>query len=99
MVVRGTWWHIEETEEMHRRTRSCYKRSIIAENSTARESSYIKEGFRLQIRFVEMGLGGVDKEKKEKNGKWEGEQKGNCPKNGTGEKECKSIGKYRFLKT
>ena len=49
---------------MHRRTRSCYKHSITAENSTARDSSYIKEGIRLQIRFVEMGLGGFDKEKK-----------------------------------
>ena len=80
MVVRGTWWHIEETEEMHRRTRSCYKRSIIAENSTARESSYIKGGFRLQIRFVEMGLGGVDKEKKKKMGNGRGSRREIVPK-------------------
>ena len=49
---------------MHRRTWSCYKHTITAENSTARGSSYIKEGVRLQIRFVEMWLGGFDKEKK-----------------------------------
>ena len=49
---------------MHRRTGSCYKNSITAENSTAKDSLYIKEGFRLWIRFVETGLGGFDKEKK-----------------------------------
>ena len=38
---------------MHRRTGICYKHSITAENSTARDSSFIKEGFRLRIRFVE----------------------------------------------
>ena len=37
-----------------------------AENSTARDSWYIKEGFRLRIRFVEAGLGGFDKEGKKK---------------------------------
>ena len=37
---------------------------------------------------------------KEKKGKWaNGKGKGNCSKNWTGEKECKSIGKYRFFKT
>ena len=41
-----------------------FKHSITAENSTARDSSYIKEGFRLQIRFVETGLGVFDKGKK-----------------------------------
>ena len=54
---------------MHRRTESCCKHSITAENSTARDSSYIKEGFRLQIRFVETGWGFG---KKNKSGKWEG---------------------------
>ena len=49
---------------MHRRTGSCYKNSITAENSTAKDSLYIKEGFRLWIRFVETGLGGFDKEEK-----------------------------------
>ena len=48
---------------MHR-TGSCYKHHITAENSTARDSSYIKEGFRLGIRFVETELGGFDKKKK-----------------------------------
>ena len=51
---------------MHRRTGGCYKHSITAENSTARDSSNIKEGFRLQIRSVETRLGGFDKEKKKK---------------------------------
>ena len=65
---------------MHRTTGSCYKHSITAENNTARDSSYIKEGFRLWIRFVETGLGGFDKEKK--SGKWaNGEGEGNCSKN------------------
>ena len=41
---------------MHRRTGSCYKRNITAENSIARDSSYIK-GFRLWIKFVKKGLG------------------------------------------
>ena len=41
-----------------------FKHSITAENSTARDSSYIKKGFRLRIGFVESGLGGFDKEKK-----------------------------------
>ena len=43
-----------------------------------------------------MGLGGFDKEKK----KWQMHKWGegrNCSKNWTGEKECKSIGKYRFF--
>ena len=48
---------------MHRTTGSYYKHSIAAENSTARDSSYIKEGFRLGIRFVETELGGFDKKK------------------------------------
>ena len=62
---RGTWYHIKETEEMYRRTGSCYKHSITAENSTARDSLYIKEGFKLQIRFVETGLRSEKKLKKE----------------------------------
>ena len=83
---------------MHRRTGSCYKHSITAENSTAMDSSYIKEGFRLRIRFLETGLGEFDKGKK--CGKWEnGEGEGNCSKNWTGEKECKSIRKYRFFES
>ena len=45
-----------------------FKHSITAENSTARDNSYIKEGFRLRIGFVETGLGGFDKEKKVANG-------------------------------
>ena len=49
---------------MHRRTGSCHKHCITAENSTARDTSYIKEGFRLRIRFAEKGLGLFDKEKK-----------------------------------
>ena len=58
---------------MHRKTGSCYKHHITAENSTARDSSYIKEGFRLPIRFVETGLRGFEKEKKrKKSGKWGG---------------------------
>ena len=55
---------------MHRKTGSCYKHHITAENSTARDSSYIKEGFRLPIRFVETGLRGFEKEKKKKK-KWQ----------------------------
>ena len=78
---------------MHR-TGSCYKHHITAENSTARDSSYIKEGFRLGIRFVETELGGFDKKKVANR---EGE--GNCSKNWTDEKECESIGNCRFLKT
>ena len=66
---------------MQRTTGSCYKHSITAENNTARDSSYIKEGFRLWIRFVEMWFRGFDKEKK-KSGKWaNGEGEGNCSKN------------------
>ena len=62
---------------MHRTTGSYYKHSIAAENSTARDSSYIKEGFILRIRFVETGLGDL-----KKSGKWTyGEGKGNCSKN------------------
>ena len=55
---------------MHGRTGNCYKHSITVENNTARDSLYIKEGFRLWIRFVETGLGlGLIKKK---NGKWRG---------------------------
>ena len=54
---RGTWQHIKETEEMYRRAGDCYKHRITAKNSTARDSSYIKESFKLWIRFVETGLG------------------------------------------
>ena len=53
-LSRGT---SKKVEEMHR-TGSCYKYSITAENSTTRDSTYIEEGFRLQIRFVETELGG-----------------------------------------
>ena len=54
---------------MHRRTGSSYKHSITTENSTATDSLYIKEGFRLWITFVETGLGGdVIKKKKVANG-------------------------------
>ena len=60
--------YIEQTEEIHRRTGSCYKHCINAGNSTARDSSYIRKGFRLQVRFVETGLGWFDKEKKVGNG-------------------------------
>ena len=52
---------------MHRRTGSCYKHNITAGNSTARDSSCIKESFRLWIRFVETKLGRFDEEK---SGKW-----------------------------
>ena len=55
---------------MHR-TGSCYKHHITAENSTARDSSYIKEGFRLWIRFVETGFGNLEKKRKESS-KWGG---------------------------
>ena len=61
---------------MHRITGSCYKHSITTESSTARNSSYIKEGFRLLIRFVEMGLGDLVKEKKWQMGKWGGGGRG-----------------------
>ena len=81
---------------MCRRTGSCYKHSITAEKSTASDSSYITEGFRLQIRFVETGLGGFVKENK--SGKW-ANQEGSCSTNLTGEKECKSIRKYRFFES
>ena len=37
--------------------------STALERSFARDSLYIKEGFRLRIRFVETGLGWFDKEK------------------------------------
>ena len=57
VVVGSLGWRIKETEELHRRTGSCYKHNIIAGNSTARDSSYIKEGFRLWKRFVETGVG------------------------------------------
>ena len=40
-----------------------------------------------------MGLGDLIKKKKVANGEGEG----NCSKNCTGEKEYKSIGKYRFF--
>ena len=48
---------------MHRTAGSCYKQSIPAENSTARDSSYINEDFRLRIRFVETRLGGFEKKR------------------------------------
>ena len=51
---------------MQRRAGSCYKHSTTAENSTSRDSSYIKEGFRLWIRFVETGFGNLEKKKKRK---------------------------------
>ena len=57
---------------MHRRTGTCYKHCITAENSTAWDSSYIKKGFILWIRFVETGLGWFDEEKKRQMGKWGG---------------------------
>ena len=70
----------KKLKKMHRRTGSCYKYSITAENSTARDSLYIKESFRLWIRFMETGLGRFDKEKR--SGKWaNGEGEGNCSKN------------------
>ena len=51
---------------LRRRTGSCYKHIITAENSTTKDSSYFKEGFILRIRFVETGLEeGKRKEKKE----------------------------------
>ena len=54
---------------MHRRRGCCEKHSITAENSTPRDSLYIKEGFRLRIRFVETGLGeDLIKKKKVANG-------------------------------
>ena len=53
---------------MHRRIGSCYKHSLAAENTPARDSSYIKEGFRLRLRFMETGLEEFDKEKKIANG-------------------------------
>ena len=53
---------------MHRRTGSCYISTVItAENSTDRNSSYIKESFRLWLRFVETGF-----EKEKKSGEWGG---------------------------
>ena len=59
------------------RTGNCYKYSITAEISTARDSSYIKEGFRLGIRFLETVLeGGEDLTKKEKVANGEGKE--NC---------------------
>ena len=48
-VVVGYLVAHQRNEEMQRRTGSCYKHSINAENSTARDSSYIKEGFRLKV--------------------------------------------------
>ena len=48
---------IEETEELHRRTGSCYKHSISAADSTTRDSSYIKEGFRYRVSFMKTGVG------------------------------------------
>ena len=49
---------------MHRIIGSRYKHSITAENSTDGDSSYIKEGFRLKMRFEEMGSGGIWKREK-----------------------------------
>ena len=54
----------KKLKKIHRRTGSCYKHSITAENSTARDSYNIKKGFRLRIRFMETALGGFEKEKK-----------------------------------
>ena len=68
---RGTWQHIKETEELHRRAGSCYKHSITAVNSATRDSSYIKEGFRLRLSFVETWI---------KGGEWGGVG-GHCSKN------------------
>ena len=45
----------------------------------------------LRIRFVEIGLG--------EGKKWGIGRGGELFQNLTGEKECKSIGRYRFLKT
>ena len=61
MVVGGLVSTLKKTEELHRRTGSFYKHSITAENSTTSDTSYIKEGFSLQIRFVEAGLWGGKK--------------------------------------
>ena len=47
----------KKLKEIHRRTGSCYKHCITTESSTDRDSSYIMEGFRLWIRFVETVLG------------------------------------------
>ena len=57
---------IEETEELHRRTGSCYKHSISAADSTTRDSSYIKEGFRYRVSFMKTGVGEEKKSGKEK---------------------------------
>ena len=46
---------------MHRRTGTCYKHCITAENSFARDSSNIKEGFRLWIRLWKQGWGNLIK--------------------------------------
>ena len=54
LIPVGALGYIKETEELHGRTGICYKHSITGGNSTTRDSSNIKEGFRLQIRFVEM---------------------------------------------
>ena len=66
---------------MHRRTGSCYKHHITAENSTARDSLYIKEGFRLPIRFVETRLEGFEKEKEKEKKVANEEGERNCSKN------------------
>ena len=64
----------QQTEKLHRRTGSCYKHSITAENSTTRDSLNIKEAFGLWIRFLETGLGRREKKKKlkiiKKGGEW-----------------------------
>ena len=55
---------------MHRRTGRYYKHNITAENHTPMDSSNIKDGFILQIRFVEIRLG---ERKKVGNGEGGGE--------------------------
>ena len=82
------------------RTGSCYKHSITAENSTARDSLYIKAGFRLQIRLMGTRFEGFDKEKKSGKQANRGRRKRvDCSINGAGKKECKSIRKYWFFES
>ena len=75
--------------------------ALLQKTAFTRDSSYIEQGFRLRVRVVETGLGWFDKKvANEQMSKWGGGVRGGnlFQKPNRSERECKSIGKYRFWK-